>query len=335
MPPMRTREQRIARMLKTAWQGSLQGELLNAEPFDDEGDGIDGGGIDVAGGDTDGGADDKWTFDRYVIVTPGAQNFTLSYIPVGESVFLTVNGVDQDENTDYTVNWTTGVITFSSTDLVATDVVVCRYQTRGDATSAVQGTSAATTPSSAVDGAGWTRNSCASSGSGEVTLINNVNADTASVVSNDIFTDLDGLTLKFDVVATGNADWLDFGILDAALPATTMGTDGMSAVVGFYGARLDIWNAKVGRSDNGNLGTAGTVVTYDPETPTYEKWVLTFEDAGATITMKLYRADGATLIATWSVSKPSFDTFRLAIGANSGGFSGVFKVRNTPELIWP
>jgi hypothetical protein len=73
----------------------------------------------------------KWILERSVLAVAGGQDHGLQYVPFGESLAVAVNGLLADESVDYTVNWTTGVVTLLDPDLVIGDVVDFRYASFG------------------------------------------------------------------------------------------------------------------------------------------------------------------------------------------------------------
>lgn len=136
MPPMRRKEERINRMLKTSWKGSLGGDVLNASPIYAAG-GEDLSGFDSEDAGSDGGSDILWALDQPV-ATAGRTAFATSFIPVENSLAFTINGDDQTQDVNYTIDWTTGDITYLAADIAVGDSIEMRYMTKGDATSAVQ-----------------------------------------------------------------------------------------------------------------------------------------------------------------------------------------------------
>lgn len=80
---------------------------------------------------TSAGAGDPvpWQTDRFVLTGSGAQTKALTYLPLDSSLFVFLNGVEQDEGTgrDWTVaDQTLSVL--SGMDARTSDVLVCKYQ---------------------------------------------------------------------------------------------------------------------------------------------------------------------------------------------------------------
>jgi prepilin-type N-terminal cleavage/methylation domain-containing protein len=183
-------------------------------------------------------------------------------------------------------------------------------------------------PTTSVTGSAWTRNDISSMTGNEVTLINNEGNKSSSVVSNSTFSGWDGKTLSADVSLAGSADILTIGILDAAMPATTGTSPMLHQSPGFYGVYLNLFATKqIVVFSNGSFQGG---FNYDPTTSGYETYKVKYIDDGTTLTIQVYR--GNTLVTSWSnLNKPSFTNFRIAIGARTGGLTGVFKVQGTPQ----
>lgn len=187
------------------------------------------------------------------------------------------------------------------------------------------------TPTTDVGGTAWSQNSCASVITSEVKLINSGVSDTATVASNETFINWDGATIEYDVQVSGTADHLEIGIFDGALEPTVVGSQGYTGVAGFWGMKLDIYNNLVYPMANGSSGTS---FAYTPDTSGYEKWRLNFADnRDGTVTISCYRSGGSVLVVQRSVTAPTFEPFRLAVGARSGGQTGVFAVRGRPYIL--
>ena len=174
----------------------------------------------------------------------------------------------------------------------------------------------------------WTHNSVASASGGEVVLINASAGDSATVIltTGDGVSTFPTTTLTAELYLGGSADELQFGLLNESTSSSSITSDGMRGVTGFYGVMLDVFNNEAKIVTNGSSGSA---VSVDPDTGgVYETWSLEF---GADY-MKLYRAAGATLVGNWSFTPPAWSGSKVAFGARTGGASGTFKVRNTPTV---
>lgn len=177
-------------------------------------------------------------------------------------------------------------------------------------------------PTTPVGGAQWSRNSVSTYTADEVVLVNG-NGDTGSVISSETFTGFDGQELFFDISIAGGADEIQIGILDAAQPVTSLSL-GMNGVTGFWGASFDIWAGQVIPVINGtrtggvnySSSTGGSYVTHSVKI--------------TGTTMEIRRA--GALVHTQTITAPTFSSFRLAVGARTGGVSGTFKVRGTPGV---
>jgi hypothetical protein len=187
-----------------------------------------------------------------------------------------------------------------------------------------------------VAGGSWTRQSVASSGSGEVVLVNGGSDSGSTLFSSDTFTWNNVSIIAPVSIATG-ADWMDIGILDSS-DSTTVANSTPSlpfnGITGFYGVRLDVYNNQVSAMI---AGTSTSTVGYAPNTGgVYETLIVDFIDNGSgSTTITLRRAAGKTKVASWTTTTPNFSVARAALGARSGGVSGVFKVQNTVTRTIP
>ena len=153
----------------------------------------------------------------------------------------------------------------------------------------------------------------------------------------------------------GGADTFQMGIYDSSLttnPSLAPG-QGLIGVTGFYGIAVDIWTDRVGTILDGVFGNfVATPTTGNPgvqgnsilETTYYYRYYLDFVDNGATMTLTLWRENytnisvsDAGFIATWTVAKPAWTSWRYAFGGGTGGTVGFFRVHNayTRDLIGP
>lgn len=73
----------------------------------------------------------QWIYERSVLTAAGPQAHGLQYVPFSESLAVAVNGLLADESVDYTINWTTGVVSLLDPDLAIGDVVDFRYASFG------------------------------------------------------------------------------------------------------------------------------------------------------------------------------------------------------------
>lgn len=155
--------------------------------------------------------------------------------------------------------------------------------------------------------------------------------------------------LVFDLQITGTADGLSFGILDGSKPSNTASATGMAAVAGFWGCDIEIYAGGTpgyfichnGVKDpvpfadtNANICNAGSL---------YDRYFVDFVDNGAianTCTITLYRnayalgavtnsgwADEKIQLGTWTVARPGFTDWKLALGAHTGGSSANFRCK--------
>src|SRR4051812_26523920 len=113
--PLRRPDERIRDALRIAFQGSLGGDELNAQPFPADVPVDGGGGITGTDDSSETGSSDIWVFEKATAVAAGAQSYICQYVPITESLFLFLNGLALEEGSDYTVNWDTGTaaITFA------------------------------------------------------------------------------------------------------------------------------------------------------------------------------------------------------------------------------
>jgi len=125
-------------------------------------------------------------------------------------------------------------------------------------------TSAEAVPTTDVAGSAWAKNSVADVGDSDVTLVAST-SEAASVCTAEEFplASLAGATFSFEVSLTGGGK-MDIGVLDAENPDSTVGSDAFAGVAGFFGARLDLTNNRVGDVID---GTVVSYATYDPESP--------------------------------------------------------------------
>lgn len=76
-----------------------------------------------------------WEYQDWVLTgTPPAPTYTLTYLPYGIN-HVSLNGLTAREGTDYTMDYSTGILTFAATK-TAGDVLSISYVTTGDLTAA-------------------------------------------------------------------------------------------------------------------------------------------------------------------------------------------------------
>lgn len=76
-----------------------------------------------------------WEYQDWVLTgTPPTSTYTLTYLPYGIN-HVSLNGLSAREGTDYTMDYSTGILTFSATK-TAGDVLSISYVTTGDLTAA-------------------------------------------------------------------------------------------------------------------------------------------------------------------------------------------------------
>lgn len=136
MPPMKRRDERLRVLGRVAGRGSLGGDVLSAGQLLEEDD--LGGFFDGEDGTTDPGGEMQWMVDLPLVLVAGIQDFDCSYVPVEESLTLRINGLRQREGTDYSVDWSTGVVSYLTDGIVLGDTVKMQYMTKGDAIVDVQ-----------------------------------------------------------------------------------------------------------------------------------------------------------------------------------------------------
>lgn len=141
-----------------------------------------------------------------------------------------------------------------------------------------------------------------------------------SVVSKDTRPDWIGRTITIDAALVDSADWIEFGVLDAASPATTLQSNGFDGATGFYGVRLDIYNDQVKPVSGGTAGSGTANSTL--ASAVLEPWSLVMTKPASQMHLALYR--GATLVQEWDITAPSFSVYRIAVAARTGGVSGQF-----------
>jgi hypothetical protein len=183
-----------------------------------------------------------------------------------------------------------------------------------------------------VGGSGWQANGNAFVDTDNVRLVN-AGSQSSSYVTKSTFGDWRGKSIVVDADFTDGADWFEFGILDAASAATTIGSPGMDAVGGAYGVVMDVFNNRIGSRV---AGSQGNFLAYAaPQTSGRELWHLTLEESGANVVLKLYRSS-SVLVNTWTVTKPSFTSFRLYLAARTGGVSMTARVYDVDLLptVW-
>jgi hypothetical protein len=138
------------------------------------------------------------------------------------------------------------------------------------------------------------------------------------------------------------ADGVLFGVHDSA--SATTGDIGNTA--GHYGVFLDIWNNRVSTILNGTAGNHVTLPTTGQrggsedlvETSWFFRYYLDMVESGANWILTLYREcfdlntaasrETPGLIATWTVTKPTFTTCRGFVSGWCGGTAGLHKARN-------
>lgn len=180
--------------------------------------------------------------------------------------------------------------------------------------------------SGTVDTAGWTRNSVVSAAAGEVVLINNASSDTASeIAAGSIPTKFGAAT--FSVFVGAGADDIHFGIVDAALAKTTVGTNGIRGDASFCGVVIDTFNTIV-RIYVG--GTQVATVSGGFTRSVYETWTVKYTNSGGSL--KVEAIKGGVSIVSGTGTMPSYTNCSLAVGAWSGGVAGTFKVNGTPSF---
>lgn len=197
-------------------------------------------------------------------------------------------------------------------------------------------------------GAGWSIFGNASQTGSTVVLVNNATSQSSAALSDSVNSGWDQKRLIVDALVgpNGGADALQIGIYDASLGDPTV-NQGLELVSGFYGITVDIWNNQVETCSNGTVANASGYNTsfenYQApiETTRYFRYILDMVENGANWDLVLSRTmyDGGTgtgansrdnpgRIASWSITKPSFTSWRFALGGWSGGVASTLKARN-------
>lgn len=99
--------QRMNRTLQSMAPGTMGGRVANAAPVS-VGSAVSTSVVSSSGSDASTGA---WITDRFVAADSTTTTFRLSYIPDVNGLFLFLNGLLLDEGTDFTVDYTTGIVT--------------------------------------------------------------------------------------------------------------------------------------------------------------------------------------------------------------------------------
>lgn len=204
-----------------------------------------------------------------------------------------------------------------------------------------------------VNGPGVSQNAT----TGVALLINSVNGQSATAVYKSTASGWDKRRLIIDAEISGSADGLEFGFIDGAQPSTSVGTLGLVGITGCWGACIDIYdpiNPGFFPIVNGTQVSASRVADDNTDmtmasNQKFGRWYLDLVDNGAgagTMTMTLYRnADPGVLVggsnnfrfgfiddlvqlATWTVTRPTFTSWRFAVGAHTGGANGIFAAKH-------
>lgn len=130
---------RVVSAIESMIPGTMGGRISNASPVGGDSEvqasiqGSAGGGIAAASA-----GDSKSAKDEFPVAATPASTYTLSAIPtrsdLGSSLHLSISGLEQREGTDYTVDYTTGIVTLDASivALLATgDVILAEYETTG------------------------------------------------------------------------------------------------------------------------------------------------------------------------------------------------------------
>lgn len=198
-----------------------------------------------------------------------------------------------------------------------------------------------------------------SQSSGVLTLINNVAGKACTAYSQSTHSGFLGKMLITDLRMNGAADWMHFGIFDAAASQTASNIN--SAASTFYGVNINIFNGRIEEWADGVY--TGTSVAYSNAQATsagtaFARWYLAFIQNGANWDVNLYRGlrdaaiapyngydptnqeDDLVLIAQFAnKARPSYTNWRFVVGARTGGSAGTFQcrsayVRNTISGNW-
>lgn len=162
----------------------------------------------------------------------------------------------------------------------------------------------------------------------ELVFIDRQGERSATAITSASWTDdLNGAEATFDIRITGSADWCDLGFLDGAV-APTANNLGLS-VSGVLGVRLDLYNSRALLLNGGSISGA---VSLNPRTTgVKETWGLKWVRSGSNVTLTLRRSTG--VVGSWTVPSPSWSSWRLAMGARTGGQTGTFVLVDTPEVV--
>jgi hypothetical protein len=144
---------------------------------------------------------------------------------------------------------------------------------------------------------------------------------------------------------SGGADYFNFGIIDPAVPLSTMpgSPGGMCGTTGCWGVNVDFGGNRVGAVVNG-VATAYTAYTAAAvgagndilETSVLYRFRLDLTEAAPNWTITLYRDDyirdamtpwAQSYVGSWTVTAPTFTQWRWVVGSTSGGVSGNVAVR--------
>lgn len=190
----------------------------------------------------------------------------------------------------------------------------------------------------------WQGNGTATwSQSGNVFTLASGATGNANGISNIVDTGWDGRLFEFSVSISGAYQgYLNFGILDGSLPATTPPVTGMLGVTGFWGVHMTTrYNPRlISAVANGSSADTYSYVNRDDGNIAYElndtdyiNWGIQVRDDGTTASMKLYR-NGSLLTEFVNFAKPAFagNNYRPAIGyqANNAVTFRCNSVRSTP-----
>lgn len=138
--PPQVFEQRLVNALNSRTAKGLGGRVANASPVLDRKLQAQLRSLaqNTAASSSDTGT---WHYDEFVIASAATTTYTLTHIPVNDkSAHVQLNGVTLREGADYTLDYTTGIITVSVPLTVTpapADVLMCRYESVGGTTMSV------------------------------------------------------------------------------------------------------------------------------------------------------------------------------------------------------
>lgn len=184
---------------------------------------------------------------------------------------------------------------------------------------------------------------------GKILLINSALGSSVATYRQSTNSGVLGKMLVVDVQISGNADWLYFGMFDSAQVQTSSNLVAGSPT-GFYGLNIFIYTPSVARIENVINSTVATNVSYSNANSTiagsgFSRWYMTTTQNGSNWDLELLRdaRSVGTLLTTGfdseaidplqrvakftNVARPSFSTWRFAMGARTGGDSGLFQAR--------